>query len=154
MTSLLYCSTQVKLYTEMNPKHRLTVAVYEILTDSNGVAYDPKFVAVDDLFKAMWKNTSTNSGMALTGLGCDYLINLLDLEHWDFVVETNTSATILMMERYMTLPYYLTMGKSKNHRNLILFDETVATQLILYGNDLKAFLLAQDSSSNRPVLKK
>jgi hypothetical protein len=91
--------------------------------------------------------------MALTNLGCEYFITLLELQHWDFAVETNTSAVILMMERYMTSPYYLTMGKGKNHRNLILFDETVATQLILYNNDLKLFLQAQDSASDRPITK-
>lgn len=141
------------LYTEMNHKHRLTVAVYEALRNPDGLVFNHNFSGADDLFKAIWKNTSTNGGMALTSLGCEYFINLLELEYWDFAVETNTSATILMMERYMTTPYYLTMGKSKNHRNLILFDESVATQLILYGNDLKSFLLAQDSASDRPITK-
>ena len=137
----------------MNHKHRLTVAVYEALKNPDGVIFNHSFGGVDDLFKAMWKNTSLTGGMALTSLGVEYLINLLELNHWDFSVETSTSATILMMERYMTSPYYLTMGKSKNHRNLILFSETVATQLILYNNDLKSFLTAHDSASDRPIIK-
>jgi hypothetical protein len=137
----------------MNPKHRLTVAVWNALRDPDGVVFNHGFGGIDDLFKAIWKNTSVSGGMALTSLGCEYFINLLELEYWSFAVETNTSATILMMERYMTTPYHLTMGKSKNHRNLILFDESVATQLILYGNDLKSFLLAQDSASDRPISK-
>ena len=143
----------MKLYTEMNHKHRLTVAVYEALRNPDGVVFDHSFDGADNLFKAMWKNTSVTGGMALTSLGCEYFINLLDLQHWDFAVETNTSGVILMMERYMSTPYYLTMGKGKNYRNLILFDESVATQLILYGNDLECFLRAQDSASDRPIAK-
>ena len=141
----------VMLYIEMNPKHRLTVAVWNALRDPDILLHRFNHEGIDKLFKAMWKNPSVSGGMALTSLGCEYFINLLDLQHWSFAVETNTSATILMMERYMTTPYYLTMGKSKNHRNLILFDESVATQLILYGNDLKSFLLAQDGTSDRPI---
>lgn len=138
----------------MNPKYRLTVAVYEALRNPSGVVFSHNFNGIDDLFKSIWKNTSHSNGMALTALGVEYLINLLDLQHWDFSVAATTSADILMMERYMTSPYYLTVGKSKNHRNLILFDETVATQLILYNNDLKLFLRAQDSASDRPITKR
>lgn len=138
----------------MNHKHQLTVAVYEALRNPAGVVFTHNHRGIDDLFKAVWKNTSLTGGMALTSLGTEYFINLLNLQHWDFSVSTTTSADILMMERYMPSPYYLTPGKSKTHKNLILFDETVATQLILYNNDLKLFLRAYDGASDRPITKR
>ena len=119
-------------------KYRLTVAIYEALRNPDGVVHPAALDSPgpDELFKTIWKNTSHNNGLALTATGLEYFIKLLQLEHWDFAVETNTSATILMMERYMTSPYYLTMGKGTKHKKLILFDESVATQLILYGNEI------------------
>ena len=58
-------------------KYRLTVAVYEALRNPDGVVFDHSFAGAGDLFKAIWKNTSSNGGMALTSLGCEYFINLL-----------------------------------------------------------------------------
>lgn len=138
----------------MNHKQRLTVAVYQELRDPSGVlTYVHDAESTDDVFKTMWKNTSLTGGMALTDLGVQYLVEILDLAHWQFSVDINTSAVILMMERYMTTPYYLTSKKSKHHCNLVLFCENTATQLILYNNDLQAFLRAQDIASARPVTK-
>jgi hypothetical protein len=138
----------------MNLKYRLTIAVYETLKDPNGVVFHHNFNNIDELFKSIWKNTSSAGGMALTTLGLEYFINLLKLQYWDFTVLDVVSADLLMMERYMTSPYSLVPSKSKHYRNLILFDETVATQLVLYGGDLKLFLAAQDSASDRPVTKR
>ena len=133
----------------MNPsKHHLTIALFSKLN-----ATSSEFSNLDELFKTIWKNTSKNSGWALTNSGVDYLVNRLELEHWEFVVPNIVSADMLMMQRYMTSPYQLLLNKSKNHKNLILFDELTATQLILYNNDLKLFLAAYDSSSNKPITK-
>ena len=134
----------------MNPsKHNLTIALFSKLN-----ATSTQFNNLDELFKTIWKNTSQNSSWALTNSGVDHLVNQLELEHWEFVVPDIVSADILMMQRYMTSPYQLVLNKSKNHKNLILFDESTATQLILYNNDLKLFLAAHDSSSNNPVTKR
>lgn len=129
-------------------KHNLTIALFSRLNSN-----DKQFNNLDELFKTIWKNTSKNSGWALTNSGVDCLVNQLDLAHWEFVVPNIVSADMLMMQRYMTSPYQLSLNKSKNHKNLILFDELSATQLILYNNDLKLFLAAQDSASNKPITK-
>ena len=137
------------LYTEMHPKYRLTIAVYNELVAQQKL---PKSsYSIDEVFKSIWKTSNTSHGMALTQVGLVYLRDILDLAHWNFSIEVNTSGTILMMERYMTSPYYLIPKRSNSHTNLILFDEIVAAQLMLYGNDLKAFLLAQDSASDNPI---
>lgn len=136
-------------------KYRLTVSLYEALRNPDGViAAAPGLASVDDLFKVVWKNTSLTGGMALTETGLKHFVKTLGLAHWGFSVEIATSATILMMERYMTTPYFLISGRVvKQRENLVLFSENVATQLILYGNDLKTFLEAQDNASERPVIK-
>jgi hypothetical protein len=137
----------------MNLKYRLTVEIYHALHDPDGVVFHHNHSTVDNLFKAVWKNTAHSSGMGLTSTGVEYLTNLLKLQYWDFVAEPTTSANLLMMDRYMTSPYYLSHNKGKNHRNLILFDEEVAAQLILFGKDLTLFLKAHDGASDKPITR-
>ena len=137
----------------MNHKHRLTVAVYEALRNPDGVVFSAGFDGIDGLFKTMWKNTSLTAGMALTDVGLGYLIKLLELEHWTFAAPGIVSADLVMMERYMTTPYHLVPQRNKDQKNLVLFDSSTASQLLLYGSDLKQFLRAHDTASKRPVTK-
>lgn len=138
----------------MNYKYQLTIAVYNAIYGTDGTGTNKEFLGLDSLFKSIWKNTNRTNGLALTTMGLDYFINTLELEHWEFNVQNVVSADLLMMERYMISPYSLVLGKSKNHMNLVLFEESIAAQLVLYNNDLKMLLSAHDSASDRPVIKR
>jgi hypothetical protein len=131
----------------MKLKHQLTVKVYQHLQDN-------KNITIDDLFVSIWKNTNYTNGMALTKLGLEYFVNLLDLKQWKFSIPDITSGDVVMMDRYMIYPYYLVSQKTKTHKNLIIFDESTATQLVLYNNDIKLFLSAYDNDSDRPVIRR
>lgn len=133
----------------MNLKHRLTVEVFQHLKNNNNADYH----TVDELFVSIWKNTSHTKGLALTKVGLDYLVNSLELQQWKFSMSDVTSGDFVMMDRYMSYPYYLVPKKTKTHKNLVLFDESTATQLVLYSNDLKLLLHAYDNDSIRPVIK-
>ena len=142
----------------MNLKYKLTLAVYREISDPDGLHFsDPDDDAyygsnIDTLFKSMWRNTSPTGGLALTTTGLTHLSSILKLKKWELDVDASaiTSADILMLERYMTTPFFLIYPYSKKH-NFIVFDESLVAQLMLYGNDLKLFLQAHDSASNRPV---
>ena len=131
----------------MKLKHQLTVKVYQHLQDN-------KNTTIDELFVSIWKNTTYTNGMALTKLGLEYFVDLLDLEQWKVSIPEITSGDFVMMDRYMSYPYYFVQKKTKTHKNLVLFDESTATQLVLYNNDIKLFLSAYDNDSDRPVIRR
>ena len=64
-----------------------------------------------------------------------------------------TSGDVVMMDRYMIYPYYFVSQKTNTHKNLIIFDESTATQLLLYNNNLRLLLSAYDNDSDIPVIK-
>lgn len=142
----------------MNLKYKLTLAVYREMSDPDGLHFsdpddDAYYVGnIDTLFKSMWRNTNPTGGLALTVTGVSHLTNILKLKRWDLEVDASaiTSADLLMLERYMTTPFFLSYPYSKK-KNFVIFDESLVAQLMLYGNDLKLFLQAHDSASNRPV---
>lgn len=145
-----------KLSTKMSLKHKITVAVYnKISVDGMGYTHARGLSSIDDLFIQMWKNTGLNRGMALTGYGLECLVNVLTLKSWEIDVDTKNirSADLIMLDRYMTAPYFFFYPSTRKRKNLVLFDESTVAQLMLYNNDLKLFLDAQDAASNRPVLK-
>lgn len=147
----------VKSFIEMNLKHQLTVAVYnQIATDGIGYTHARGISSIDDLFIQIWKNTGLNRGMALTGYGLECLINVLELQNWAIDVDTKNirSADLIMLDRYLTSPYYFFYPSTRKRKNLVLFEESIVAQLMLYNNDLKLFLDAHDSASDRPVLRK
>lgn len=141
-----------KLSTKMSLKHQITVKVYSQLSNYE---LAQKVDSVDHLYLQLWKHTRSNRGMALTGYGLECLINVLELKHWSIDVDTKNirSADLIMLDRYMLHPYYFFYPSTRKRKNLVLFDESTVAQLMLYNNDLKLFLDAQDTASNRPVLK-
>lgn len=141
----------------MSLKHKLTIAVYnQISVDGIGYTHARGLSSIDDLFIQMWKNTGINRGMALTGYGLECLVNVLSLKSWEIDVDTKNirSADLIMLDRYITSPYYFFYPSTRKRKNLVLFEESIVAQLMLYNNDLKLFLDAHDSASNSPVLKK
>jgi len=130
----------------MNLKHQLTVKIYQQLEDTEKPA-------IDNLFSSVWKNTNHVNGLALTKTGLNYLVDLLNLEQWKFSIPDITSGDVVMMDRYMIYPYYFVSQKTNTHKNLIIFDESTATQLLLYNNNLRLLLSAYDNDSDIPVIK-
>ena len=130
----------------MNLKHQLTVKIYQQLEDNEKPA-------IDNLFSSVWKNTNHVNGLALTKTGLNYLVDLLNLEQWKFSIPDITSGDVVMMDRYMIYPYYFVSQKTNTHKNLIIFDESTATQLLLYNNNLRLLLSAYDNDSDIPVIK-
>ena len=131
----------------MNLKYKLTSSVYD--------SKKHKYKDLSSLFVAMWKNTSIHGGLALTVTGFECLADTLDLAHWTISIDEKditTSGDLLMLERYMTVPFYFHY-RLKQKSKLVVFDESVAAQLILYGNNLKLFLQSHDSASNNPIKK-
>ena len=47
-----------------------------------------------------------------------------------FSIPEITSGDFVMMDRYMSYPYYFVQRKTKTHKNLVLFDESTATTLL------------------------
>ena len=131
----------------MSLKYKLTSKVFNELDKSS-------FSSIEPLFIQMWHSSNTNSGYSLTKFGLDCLTDTLDLKHWsvNIVLETVSSAEIIMLSRYMSTPFFLhKFNRKKSSRELIVFDENIAAQLVLYGGNLKLFLEAQDSVSDNPV---
>jgi len=134
----------------MNLKYRLTIEIFQHLKNTASVT---DHNTVDELFVSVWKNTNHTKGLALTKIGLGYLVDSLELTQWKFSIPDVTSGDFVMMDRYMHYPYYLVPKRTNTHNNLVLFDESTATQLVLYSNDLKLLLHAYDSDSVRPVIK-
>ena len=130
----------------MNLKYQLTVKIFQQLNDTEKTT-------IDNLFLSVWKNTNHTNGLALTKPGLNYLVESLDLKQWKFSIPEITSGDVVMMDRYMIYPYYLVSKKTKTHKNLIIFDESTATQLVLYNNNLRLLLSAYDNDSTVPVIK-
>jgi hypothetical protein len=133
----------------MSLKHRLTVSLSEVLNNgiSRVVNYD-----LDQLYSQLWKNPGQRGGMALTEFGFQQLSTRLHLEFWSVEIDDSsfTSADVIRLNRYLQVPYYLQLKNSRpigKKPVIIVFSETIATQLILYGGNLKQFLEAHDIGS-------
>jgi hypothetical protein len=136
----------------MSLKYKLTSKVFREIIKSPDHSS-----SIEMLFIQMWHSGNTNSGYSLTHHGLDHLVDTLQLKHWNvsIVLETVSSAEIIMLSRYMNTPFFLhKFNRVKSTRELVVFDENIAAQLVLYGGNLKMFLEAQDSVSDNPVRKK
>lgn len=109
---------------------------------SNKLEFTRKLTAQSDLWtveEAMqnwWQNA--NGGWRLTHIGFDAL-EQYGLEHWDFETPTAiqaTARTLLALDRKLTGPYYIKVGKKPR---LCFFDSKEATMYALY-NDITRFL--------------
>jgi hypothetical protein len=130
----------------MSLKHRLTVSLAEVLNNgiSRVMTHD-----MDQLYSQLWKNTSQRGGMALTEFGFQQLSTRLNLEFWSVEIDDSsfTSADVIRLNRYLQVPYCLQLKNSRpvgKKPIIIVFSESVATQLILYNGNLKQFLEAYD----------
>ncbi len=142
----------------MNLKHQIAVEIYNTLQDSvftmSTRVGSVKLDNTDSIFKATWKNTAYSGGFALTEVGVELLIDVLKLQHWvlDVQVLNPTSGDILMLERYVNAPFYAKFNQ-RGKGKFTVFDQSIASQILLYGNDLKLFLKSYDYASAVPITK-
>lgn len=144
----------------MNLKHQISVEIYNTLQNypTEIMQFGSADLSnIDSIFKATWRNTACSGGFALTEIGVRLLIDVLKLENWTLNVQllNPTSGDLLMLERYVRKPFYARFnrtGVSKSSK-FTVFDQNIASQILLYGNDLKLFLKSQDFASDIPIIK-
>jgi hypothetical protein len=93
---------------------------------------------VEDAMQHWWQNP--NGGWRLTYDGFR-AFEQYKLEHWDYETPVAIQATagiLLALDRKLTAPYYIKIGKSPL---LCFFDSKEATMYALY-NDIKHFVAA------------
>ena len=91
---------------------------------------------VDDAMEHWWQNR--HGGWRLTGDGFR-AFEQYGLEHWDFETPVAVQATpgiLLALDRKLTAPYYIKVGKKPL---LCFFDSREATMYALY-NDVRRFV--------------
>src|SRR6056297_167388 len=115
-----------------------------------GVDLNHKSKNLSEFNKQIWKNTANKTSMQVTEMGYSILKFSMEKPLWEFELDEINSYDILKLDRYMPGPYYL----NSKQKILCVFDENIATQLLLYGGDVRTFLDAQDGVSERPVRPK
>ena len=108
---------------------------------------------IDKLHWKVWKRPYGPHGYRLTEFGYMSMDNILKIQCWKIPLTiTNkriNSQDILRLDRYLTSPFFISAKynpKSKeNPYTFFTFDESIASQLLLYGSDLKYYLQALDS---------
>ena len=142
-----------KQYSGTNLKYRLTCAVFNKMRDPDSLLTndsDPR--TFHYYLNEIWFDPDLQGGQRLKRIGVTYLVEILELENWDIEIAGSRSINFLLLSRHMNTPYYLLERGQKVW--IKLFDESVVTQLILYGNDLNSWLDAMDAGSAKPVLRK
>jgi len=91
-----------------------------------------------------WLNprAKRTGGMRLSSEGYEAL-RKLDLEEFSVDLPEDiefTNQTFLWLDKYVDCPYYLT------HKNIKLFDSSMAVQLILFSGNIQKFGLARAKS--------
>lgn len=136
-------------------KLSLSLEIQQYLKQSPGFSFRRQTIKVNienpaELNKQVWKNLFKKSSMQVTEFGYCILRYGLEKPCWDFHLEEINSYDVLKLERYLSCPFYLNTAK----RTLSVFGDSIAAQLLLYGNDIRTFLDAQDGVSDRPVKPK
>jgi len=85
-----------------------------------------------------WLNIRDEGGLRLTELGSQFLTTTLDLQSYQIKIPRDvimSPTNILVMDHYIRCPYYF---NRKKHL-LVLYGEHQASEMMLYGDDLKLF---------------
>ena len=99
--------------------------------------WDPK-PTLEEAMWAWWKNPDEHAGLRLTTDG-SFVFGLLEITRYEFEVPASLPAKpgqLLTLDRKLTCPYYITLGKKPN---LVLYGSKEATMYALYG-DIEKFL--------------
>lgn len=88
-------------------------------------------------YSLIWRNLRPGGGLRLTKYGEECLEQLKINKFHVKIRNTNRAGqTILYMDRYLDSPYAIDNRKNE----IVVYDEQLATQLLLYDGDLSAFL--------------
>lgn len=88
-------------------------------------------------YSLIWRNLRPEGGLRLTKYGEECLDQLGIAKFRVKIRNTNrTGQTVLYMDRYLDSPYAIDNRKNE----IIVYDEQLATQILLYDGDLAAFL--------------
>lgn len=93
---------------------------------------------LDEAIKTWWKNPNPETGLRLTAEGF-FVFNLAQIQHYKFQLPPGIHAkarTLLILDRKMTCPYYLTQGKAPE---IYIYGGKEASLFALYG-DVEKFL--------------
>jgi hypothetical protein len=94
----------------------------------------------DSVYLHMWRNIREDGGYRLTERGLEWLIELglkpytIKLDYVNHKTNSTTGNILLGLDRHLKAPYFL-----KNNK-LSIFDDSISTQLLLYGGDIKAYI--------------
>lgn len=99
----------------------------------------------DEFYSAVWQNIRDNGGMRLTPYGI-LILQAINYEKWGIKVKNTPKNGLILvqMDKYLDSPYYTDGRKNL----LVVYDESIATQLILYDGDLAAYLNAFSQFNN------
>jgi len=96
--------------------------------------------SVEDTIPLWWHNLRAGGGMRLTREGYETFTRLLELEHYEYVVDPHliTSRMIVLLDRKLVYPWYVKFHKQMP-KGIVFFGSKEAMMANLYG-DLKKFL--------------
>lgn len=111
---------------------------------------DSDQAAVKKKILEWWKNPreKLDSGLTLTEDGFEFLTKTLELTHYtipfpkDFEI---TTQIILFLDQYIDCPHYYTK------KNIIVFKEKKACELLLFSGDIKKYGLAKAMTRQREL---
>jgi hypothetical protein len=105
---------------------------------------------VKKYLRLWWKNPRQNKegGLSLTEDGFDFLINNLNLRHYnipfpkDFVF---TNQIILFMDKFLDCPHFYT------DKSITVFKESKAVELLLFSGDVRKYGIAKALARQREL---
>ena len=97
-------------------------------------------LTLDQALSQWWVSKHNSRGYRLTEKGCDIFVNVLDLEYYQFSINSFsiTPKLLLALSSKINCPYYLEKSKNK-WENIWLFGSKDAMMITLWG-DLERFL--------------
>jgi hypothetical protein len=115
----------------MASKRTITCAVLDVCVGEHKPT-------LDQALAEWWKNPREDAGLRLTAEGF-FIFNLAEIQHYKFQLPPGIHArarTLLILDRKMTCPYYLTQGKAPE---IYIYGSKEASLFALYG-DVEKFL--------------
>lgn len=110
----------------MLPKQTITAQLIDELKNNQHI--DSAWAMVH-----WWQDPRPDSGLRLTQLGHDTM-QKVGRQSWSFDVQPYKPNILLMLNRHITQPYFLTMGNIQKKPTVIFYGSREATVFALYGN--------------------
>ena len=114
----------------MRNKRQLTVEL---------VNHFPDAPSLDDAMRTWWMSRRDTGGLRLSDQGYTVFCNMLEVDSYEYEIDPKvlTPRNLILLDRYLTCPYYLKLSRKSN--GLILFGSREAMMAALYG-DIKKFI--------------